>query len=41
MKVIQMPFIIKMAVSLPEPKLTHIPIKEAEELRATITRLEK
>lgn len=41
MEVIKIPFIIRIAMPLPEHKLTHIPIEEAEELRATIARLGK
>ncbi|XP_050890672.1 uncharacterized protein LOC127096093 [Lathyrus oleraceus] len=40
-EVIKMPFIIRINVPLPEPKLTHIPIEESEELRSTIARLGK
>ena len=40
-EVIKIPFIIRIPVPLTEPKLTHIPIEEAEELRATIVRLGK
>lgn len=40
-EVIKMPFIIRVPLPLPEPKLTHIPIQEVEELRATIARLRK
>lgn len=40
-EVIKMSFIIRAPVPIPEPKITHIPIKEVEELRATITRLGK
>lgn len=36
-----MTFIIRIPVPLPEPKLTHIPIEEAKELRATIAKLGK
>lgn len=41
MEVIKMPFIVKTHVPLSEPKLTHILIEEAEELRAIIARLGK
>lgn len=41
MEVIKIPFIIMILVPLPEPKLTHIPTEEVEELRATIARLGK
>lgn len=41
LEVIKMPFIIRILVPIHEPKLTHIPIEEAEELRATIKRLGK
>ncbi|XP_050908973.1 uncharacterized protein LOC127122721 [Lathyrus oleraceus] len=40
-EMINIPSIIRTHVPLPEPRPTHIPIEEAEELRATIARLGK
>ncbi|KAI5424663.1 hypothetical protein KIW84_030740 [Lathyrus oleraceus] len=36
-----MPFVIRTPIPLPEPKLTHVPIEEMEELKATMAKLEK
>ncbi|KAI5396864.1 hypothetical protein KIW84_062915 [Lathyrus oleraceus] len=40
-QIIKMPFVIRMPIPLPEPKLTHVPIEEMEELKATMAKLEK
>lgn len=40
-RLIKMSLSVDMLVSPPEPKPTHIPIEEAEELRATIVKLAK
>ncbi|KAI5381499.1 hypothetical protein KIW84_UN0680 [Lathyrus oleraceus] len=36
-----MPFVIQTPIPLPVPKLTHVPIEEMEELKATMAKLEK
>ncbi|KAI5402269.1 hypothetical protein KIW84_050040 [Lathyrus oleraceus] len=36
-----MPFVIWTPIPLPEPKLTHVPIEEMEELKTTMAKLEK
>lgn len=40
-EVIKIPFIIRVSVPLPEPKLTHIPIEEVNEFKGTMAKLEK
>ncbi|XP_050889226.1 uncharacterized protein LOC127094432 [Lathyrus oleraceus] len=40
-EMIKMPFVIRAPVPLPEPKLTHVPIEEVEELKTTMAKLEK
>ncbi|KAI5437894.1 hypothetical protein KIW84_023859 [Lathyrus oleraceus] len=39
--IIKMPFVIRKPIPLPEPKLTHVPIEEMEELKNTMAKLEK
>lgn len=36
-----MPFVIQTPIPLPEPKLTHVPIEEMEELKTAMAKLEK
>ena len=38
---IKIPFVIQTPIPLPEPKLTHVPIEEMEELKTTMAKLEK
>ncbi|KAI5402314.1 hypothetical protein KIW84_050069 [Lathyrus oleraceus] len=40
-QIIKMPFVIRTPIPLPEPKLTHVPIEEMEELKTTMAKLEK
>ncbi|KAI5387078.1 hypothetical protein KIW84_073291 [Lathyrus oleraceus] len=40
-QIIKMPFVIRTPIPLPEPKLTHVPIEEMEELKTTVAKLEK
>ncbi|KAI5425545.1 hypothetical protein KIW84_031373 [Lathyrus oleraceus] len=40
-QMIKMPFVIRTPIPLIEPKLTHVPIKEMEELKTTMAKLEK
>ncbi|XP_050889332.1 uncharacterized protein LOC127094554 [Lathyrus oleraceus] len=40
-EMIKMSFVIRAPVPLPEPKLTHVPIEEMEELKTTVAKLEK
>lgn len=41
MQQIKLPFITEVPIPPPGPKPTHVPIEEAEELNATISKLEK
>ncbi|KAI5387679.1 hypothetical protein KIW84_073679 [Lathyrus oleraceus] len=40
-QMINMSFVIRTPIPLPEPKLTHVPIEEMEELKTTMAKLEK
>ncbi|XP_050897848.1 uncharacterized protein LOC127104726 [Lathyrus oleraceus] len=40
-EMIKMPFVTRISVPLPEPKLTHIPIEEVDELKTTMAKLER
>ncbi|XP_050876566.1 uncharacterized protein LOC127080282 [Lathyrus oleraceus] len=40
-EMIKMPFVTRTPVPLPEPKLTHIPIEEVDELKTTMAKLER
>ncbi|KAI5403843.1 hypothetical protein KIW84_051118 [Lathyrus oleraceus] len=40
-QIIKMPFVIRTPIPLPEPKLTHVPIEELEELKTIMAKLEK
>ncbi|KAI5388637.1 hypothetical protein KIW84_074350 [Lathyrus oleraceus] len=40
-QIIKMSFVIRTPIPLPEPKLTHVPIEEMEELKTTMAKLEK
>ncbi|KAI5399784.1 hypothetical protein KIW84_064929 [Lathyrus oleraceus] len=40
-QIIKVPFVIRTPIPLPEPKLTHVPIEEMEELKTTMAKLEK
>ncbi|KAI5419035.1 hypothetical protein KIW84_043299 [Lathyrus oleraceus] len=40
-QIIKMPFVIRTPIPLPELKLTHVPIKEIEELKTAMAKLEK
>ncbi|XP_050900088.1 uncharacterized protein LOC127106830 [Lathyrus oleraceus] len=40
-QMIKMPFVIRTPIPLPEPKLTHVPIEEMEELKTTMAKLER
>ncbi|KAI5384360.1 hypothetical protein KIW84_071392 [Lathyrus oleraceus] len=40
-QIIKMPFVIRTPIPLPEPKLTHVPTEEMEELKTAMAKLEK
>ncbi|KAI5445919.1 hypothetical protein KIW84_013954 [Lathyrus oleraceus] len=40
-QIIKIPFVIRTPIPLPEPKLTHVPIEEMEELKTAMAKLEK
>jgi hypothetical protein len=40
-EVIKMTFVTRIPVPPPEPKLTHIPVEEVDELKATMAKLER
>ncbi|XP_050890084.1 uncharacterized protein LOC127095441 [Lathyrus oleraceus] len=40
-QIIKMSFVIRTPIPLPEPKLTHVPIEEMEELKTAMAKLEK
>ncbi|XP_050915055.1 uncharacterized protein LOC127130012 [Lathyrus oleraceus] len=40
-EVIKIPFVTRISVPLPEPKLTHIPFEEVDELKTTMEKLER